>query len=171
MKFYHVCIYLADEEWGNGTMRMVADDYFKENPQIADSLVVEVYEHGGWFLGFLADGTTVATANDMALFQGKAAEFRKAIRAADTVWEGLPYIRRQRLVDEGKLAPQRAAIMLEGVSLASTSLKLAKGQHVRMTRAVNLPDNKGKWFAAPVDNSWGGYGILLDEKDGEFYFM
>jgi hypothetical protein len=57
-------IHLADNEWGNETMRDVARQYFDEQPECN---FVEVYEHGGWYLGFRRDDSTWCTANDMAV--------------------------------------------------------------------------------------------------------
>ena len=56
-------IFMGDSEYGNEAMQQVADEWFDEHP---DEQFVEVYEHGGWFLGFRRDGSIWSTANDMA---------------------------------------------------------------------------------------------------------
>ena len=63
----YIEIRLADSEWGNETMRKVAEEYFAAHPEIQ---FVEVYEHGGWYLGFRRDGTIWATANTEARRDG-----------------------------------------------------------------------------------------------------
>jgi hypothetical protein len=60
----YAVIHLADDEWGNEMMFAVAQEYFTRNP---DEDFVEVYEHGGWFLGFRRDGSCWTTANDLAI--------------------------------------------------------------------------------------------------------
>lgn len=59
----YAVIHLADDEWGNDVMFAVAQEFFQENP---DEDFVEVYEHGGWFLGYRRDGSVWNTANDLA---------------------------------------------------------------------------------------------------------
>ncbi len=56
-------IHLADSEFGNETMRRAADEHFAEHPAVQ---FVQVYEHGGWYLGYRRDGSTWCTANDSA---------------------------------------------------------------------------------------------------------
>ncbi len=67
-----VLIHLASDEWGHEKMWEVAREAFVVYPETD---VVEVYEHAGWFLMYLPDGTIVGTANDRARLNGKAAEF------------------------------------------------------------------------------------------------
>ena len=83
-----VRVHLADNEWGNRIMARVATETFAAHPE-AD--VVMVYEHAGWCLGFLSDGTVVSSANDAAVFHGKAKEFLLRLRSTVTIAE----IRRQ----------------------------------------------------------------------------
>jgi hypothetical protein len=83
-----VRVHLADNEWGNRTMARIAKETFENFPE-AD--MVMVYEHAGWCLGFLSDGTVVSSANDAAVFHGKAKEFLLQLRSTETIAE----IRRQ----------------------------------------------------------------------------
>ncbi len=65
-------IYLGPKEWGNELMSQVAMEAFAVDTSLD---AVQVYEHGGWFLTFLRDGTIVGTANDQAHLSDKAIEF------------------------------------------------------------------------------------------------
>lgn len=62
-------IQLADDEWGNDTMREVAEAHFAAHPNLE---FVEVHEHAGWFLAYHRSGIVVGTANDMAVFGPEA---------------------------------------------------------------------------------------------------
>ncbi len=86
-----VWINMTDTEYGNELMQAVAQEYFDSHPNVAD-LVVEVHEHGGWWLSFLRDMTIVGTANDCAVLSEKAKTFIRDHRAARPEW--LPSIRR-----------------------------------------------------------------------------
>jgi len=59
-------IYLARNEWGNEMMRLVAERWFRDNPECE---FVLVHEHAGWYLGFRRDGSVWATANDQAVLR------------------------------------------------------------------------------------------------------
>ncbi len=59
-------IYLADHEYGNDTMRKVAEQHFADHPAVQ---FVWVIEHAGWRLGFRRDGSIWSTANDQAVLQ------------------------------------------------------------------------------------------------------
>ena len=61
--------YCSDSEWGNITMREIAQGRFDADPSVD---VVCVYEHGGWHLSFNRDGITVGTANDMGRLSNAA---------------------------------------------------------------------------------------------------
>ena len=50
-------------------MCQVAREAFDNDPSLD---VVQVNEHGGWYLTFLRDGTVVGTANDMPSLDDKA---------------------------------------------------------------------------------------------------
>lgn len=66
MTINRVWVHLADHEWGNELMEKVAMETFDAYPHL-DPIVVEVYEHGGWYLTWARhDGRvfTVGTAND-----------------------------------------------------------------------------------------------------------
>lgn len=52
----------------NVVMKALAMRHFYENP---DCNFVQVWEHGGWFLGFRRDGSIWATANDQAQLDGR----------------------------------------------------------------------------------------------------
>lgn len=54
---------LSDDEWNNEVMLAVSMEHFQENPECQ---FVQVYEHGGWMLGFRRDETVWDTANDTA---------------------------------------------------------------------------------------------------------
>lgn len=71
----YAIVHLADDEWGNDTMSNVARDFFSGNPSC---LYVQVFEHGGWMLGFRRDLSIWNTANDMARLDGGPAPCRPA---------------------------------------------------------------------------------------------
>lgn len=83
----YLCVHLGDKEWGNETMARVAAEHFAADPSLT---VVEVYEHGGWFLQYRRDGRIVGTANDMARFDADIDVWRTTPRN----WTHLPTIRR-----------------------------------------------------------------------------
>ena len=61
-------------------------------------------------------------------------------------------------------------IMNTDVTLLGTGLKLKAGTIVRLLAATNIPNGRGMWFAAPVEDrdDWHGGdedSILLDEGD------
>lgn len=60
----YLTIHCASNEWGNETMQKIAMEYFENHP---DCNFIEVYEHGGWYLGYRRDGSIWCTANDMAI--------------------------------------------------------------------------------------------------------
>lgn len=62
-------INLAPDEWGNETMRQIAEEHFAKFPDVQ---FVEVHEHGGWWLGYRRDGSIWSTANDAAALDSKA---------------------------------------------------------------------------------------------------
>jgi endo-beta-N-acetylglucosaminidase D len=103
--FYHQRISLGDREWGNENMRRAAQQWFDENANIATNTIVEVYEHGGWFLSFIHDGTVVGTANDMAQWNDKQKAARDRFRQPGIEWKYLSGIRRQHLIDAGTIQP------------------------------------------------------------------
>lgn len=70
-----VVIHLADNEYGNEKMDEVAQEYFRKHPDIPN-LIVDVREHGGWWLQYARCGTVVGTANDAALFGPNGAKLR-----------------------------------------------------------------------------------------------
>ncbi len=69
-------IFLGPREWGNDLMRRVAMEALAADPSLD---VVEVHEHGGWYLTFLRDGTIVGTANDQAHLNDRAIQFLNSI--------------------------------------------------------------------------------------------
>ncbi len=77
-------IYLGPNEWGNELMLQVAKEAFINDISLD---AVQVYEHGGWFLTFLRDGTIVGTANDQANLSDKAIEFLRSIYGYDSAGE------------------------------------------------------------------------------------
>ncbi len=77
-------IFLGAREWGNDLMRQVARDAFDADLSLD---VVQVHEHGGWYLTFLRDGTVVGTANDLAQLDDKAREFLRSIYDYDSAGE------------------------------------------------------------------------------------
>lgn len=90
----HVRIHLGPKEWDNSTMRKVAKEFIEANPG-ETPLVVTVYEHGGWALGFaMIDGEleVVNSANGSAVYPEKTMAFKKAIYHAK--WVDYPEIRR-----------------------------------------------------------------------------
>jgi hypothetical protein len=84
MTIYRTFLHLSDDQWGNEVMAQVADAFANAH---ADKrpLIVEVYEHAGWFLNFLygapglTDGTICGTANDLAVLPKQVLEFGKSI--------------------------------------------------------------------------------------------
>ena len=90
-KVYLLYVHLADNEWGNDVMHRVATELLRSK-QYQKPLVVEVHEHGGWWLQYTlaknGEVMVVGTANDGALFQGEAMEFRKKAAKAEIVYAG-----------------------------------------------------------------------------------
>ena len=71
-------IFLGPDEWGNETMRAVAQEHFEANP---DLQFVQVYEHAGWSLGFRRDIECWGSANNSAVIRGPFPEtLRHSIR-------------------------------------------------------------------------------------------
>jgi hypothetical protein len=83
MTVYRAYVYLANDEWGNDTMRRIADEYSRHHAE--RPLVVEIHEHAGWFLAYLYgaagidDGTVCGTANDAGTLRQDVMEFGKTI--------------------------------------------------------------------------------------------
>jgi hypothetical protein len=77
-------VHLAEDEWGNDVMWRVAQGVFAEFPNVD---LVTVYEYAGWMLGYLRDGTVVESANDGAVFHGKALEFRQKMTRVEVLGE------------------------------------------------------------------------------------
>jgi len=60
-------VHLANNEWGNATMRAVATEWFTQHPACN---FVMVYEHAGWWLAYNRTGLEiVGTANDLAVMR------------------------------------------------------------------------------------------------------
>jgi hypothetical protein len=57
-------LHLGDHEYGSDKMTDLARLYFHRNP---DCQFLEVWEHGGWYLGFRRDLSIYSTANDKAV--------------------------------------------------------------------------------------------------------
>lgn len=87
MKVKMLTIYLGPKEYGNELMDKVAREAFSKDETLD---VVQVHEHGGWFLSYLRDGTIVGTANDLAILKPKALDFIHSVEQVDY----LPEIRR-----------------------------------------------------------------------------
>lgn len=86
-------VHLAADEWGNSLMREIAVELI--NQQYNDFYVVEVHEHGGWWLQFArfnGEVMCVGSANDSAQFTHPIRKFHRMIRKMPTVQ--LPAIRR-----------------------------------------------------------------------------
>jgi hypothetical protein len=77
-------IYLGPREWANELMCQVAREAFAADTTLD---VVQVNEHGGWFLTYLRDGTIVGTANDQAHLNYKAVEFLNKVYGYDSAGE------------------------------------------------------------------------------------
>lgn len=75
---YKIIVKLGPDEWDNETMWKAAQDVFEQYQPHFAPLVVEVWEHGGWFLSFLPDGQIVGTANSCGKFSETAQAFREA---------------------------------------------------------------------------------------------
>lgn len=63
---------LGSNEWGNELMWQVANERFAADPTLD---VVEVHEHGGWYLSYNRDGLIVDTANDTCRMSSKVYEW------------------------------------------------------------------------------------------------
>lgn len=104
-------VHLADHEWGNRLMELVAEEALLDPAHAGrHPLVVTVHEHGGWWLSFaLIDGrpSVVYTANDAAAFAGKQREFREAAYRAD--WQYLPEVWRNDQLRKGDADGRPAA--------------------------------------------------------------
>ncbi len=55
-----------------------------------DHLIVEVVEHGGWYLSFNRSMVTIGTANDMARLSDEAHAYGELLRDAE--WHYLPEV-------------------------------------------------------------------------------
>jgi hypothetical protein len=84
-------IQLAANEWGNETMSRVANEYFASH---ADIDVIEISEHGGWYLTYLRDGTIVGTANDIARLSDTARQWIDKAKADKADFATIAHIRR-----------------------------------------------------------------------------
>jgi hypothetical protein len=105
MKIAQVFVFLGAKEYGNDKMRAVADQVaaqllppkeFSNQPD-RDALLLNVHEHGGWFLQYFYDannkGKIVGTANDTAQFDGETKALRARLNESNE-WESLGEIRR-----------------------------------------------------------------------------
>jgi hypothetical protein len=77
-------IYLGPKEYENELMCQVAREAFDNDPSLD---VVQVNEHGGWYLTYLRDGTIIGTANDQARLHDKAMQFLRKIYGYDSAGE------------------------------------------------------------------------------------
>jgi hypothetical protein len=77
-------VYLGPKEWENELMCQVAREAFAADLSLD---VVQVNEHGGWFLTYLRDCTIVGTANDQAHLDVKATEFLNSVYGYDSAGE------------------------------------------------------------------------------------
>ena len=60
-----VCVYLADDEWGNEKMQEIARELWaKKWPEGKRPDLISVHEHAGWWLEFDSSMRIVSTAND-----------------------------------------------------------------------------------------------------------
>ena len=75
-------VFLGPKEYGSDLMKRVAMEHFRKEENLD---VVEVHEHGGWYLAYLCDGTIVGTANDTAQLDPKAISFLRNIYGYDDV--------------------------------------------------------------------------------------
>ncbi len=97
MKLFLQTVHLAADEWNNEIMLEVATELLNKPPQMEkdDIYVVEVYEHGGWWLQYAkidSEIIVVGTANDAAVMPHKAKHLQERARGAESVY--LPAIRR-----------------------------------------------------------------------------
>jgi hypothetical protein len=77
MNFAEQTVFLADDEWGNQTMELVATEKFAAWNR-PEQLVLCVYEHAGWALTFtMLNGTltTLSSANEGAYYPKKIIEW------------------------------------------------------------------------------------------------
>lgn len=84
------CIHLASNEWGSGLMDEIAGAHFEQYEGDKEALILEVYEHGGWYLtyGWIAGRIRiVGSANDAARFDPEIKEFWE--RNNSSVCDGL----------------------------------------------------------------------------------
>jgi hypothetical protein len=107
---YMAWVYLADHEYAGSTrqpdgtwkyqnddetyidnMRGAAQEVFDAHPD-KEHLIVEVVEHGGWYLSFNRSMLTIGTANDMARFSDEGHAYRELLKGAE--WHYLPTVRR-----------------------------------------------------------------------------
>jgi hypothetical protein len=75
--YTHQTIHLAEDEWGNTLMQEIAESAIAEWRGPGE-LVVEVYEHAGWFLTFARINGRIAcvsSANDCARFDQQIRQF------------------------------------------------------------------------------------------------
>jgi hypothetical protein len=87
-KVFVVRVHLADNEWGNELMKQVAQEIILSIRKLVTPLVVYVYEHAGWALGYtMIDGELKVcySANDAARYSEKVEAFRQAAYNAEWV--------------------------------------------------------------------------------------
>jgi hypothetical protein len=91
-------IHMASDEWGCNLMDAVADEAFGKYEGDKSKLLVEVHEHGGWYLAYAwIDGRVrvVSSANDAACFPKEVSEFWRMYNKASRTM--LPTIRRGQI--------------------------------------------------------------------------
>ncbi len=86
---HYLTIHLASDEYGNEIMTQAAREAFDTHPELD---VVEVYEHGGWYMNIDRSGRVVGSANDAAVYTPEIIAWWKAMNSRD--WKQLPSIYR-----------------------------------------------------------------------------
>lgn len=91
-KVFEIRVHLSREEWGNELMDKIANEVYEAHKDKAGDvpLVIIVYEHAGWSLGYaMIEGKlqTCYSANDAAVYHGAKKAFRE--NAYHAKWEAL----------------------------------------------------------------------------------
>jgi len=103
--YTHQMIHMTDDEWGNELMLELATEAIQAFTGPGE-LVVEVHEHGGWFLTFARINgkiECVSSANDCAQFTQKITQFWSDYNSAGK-WLKISYARPIRREKKAKVA-------------------------------------------------------------------
>lgn len=95
MKRYHLSVHMARNEWSKDRqgrlMEELAFHYTEINKDKIgpdDDILVEVWEHGGWWVAYNKAGLCVGSANDAAHWSDEVRQWWDRYRGAEQVYLG-----------------------------------------------------------------------------------